>query len=69
MNTVSGPQPVAWQRSGLIPGIVFVVHPGGTTCRACVFGPGTGLSGCGDHPCKDGVWVTEVDAAILRLEE
>jgi hypothetical protein len=67
--------PVPWQRSRLHPDAVFVLREvvgvsavdGKVGCARCVFN--AQQTGCSQHICTDGVWVSVVEAAVLRLEE
>ena len=64
-------QPVAWERSRYHPALVFVVDRGRAprrNCSVCALRIGSEIPGCDMHPCEGGVWLTEIEAAIIRLE-
>ena len=69
------PDLIPWQRSKTHPRAVFVLtyqatpialEEGKAGCAICVFHERD--SGCHTHRCAGGVWLDEVQAAMLRLE-
>ena len=67
-----GPYPVIWDRSKFHHTIVFVTAAAGVSpnCKNCVFNISKpDLSpGCSEHACLGGIWITEHEAVVLRLE-
>ena len=61
------PQAVFVLREHYLPAGVEVGATGGREgCALCLFSV---EQGCGAHKCLGGVWLDEVQAAVLRLEQ
>lgn len=66
---------IPWMRSPTHPHAVFVMREshhalaketGRHGCSLCIFHAQN--TGCSGHRCAGGVWLTEIQAATLRLE-
>ena len=65
------PYPKPWERSRYLHTLVYIDSRTAEKqlgCKECALRMGTEIPGCAEHPCHTGIWVTEIEAAVMRME-